>query len=534
MRIRCREIFRKIPFIWVFVVIINAIFENIDIKLFVSVFSNNIRSKKRYGEMEETTKKKDTKYYVHSVIGLVLMFGIPMLPPVEPITHIGMQIGGIFIGLVYLWSTVGLFWPSLIGIVAFAFTDYTDMMGMFSAFSAYLPMLMLFCMILFGAIGDCGLTRYIAHWFLSRKVINGRPSVFNFFFFLAVFAVSAIVDPLMAMLVLWPTMYIIFEEVGYEKTDPYCKIMLVASFVAVTLGQSTLPFFGGQLVILGAFEVASGIPTNYAAYIFFNVVTSVAILAVLTLVIKFILRPDMSKMAQISIEQINKEELPPMNVQQKAYVVVTVLFFIFALGPSVLPADWAITQFMDDLNLVGFCFLALGVLALIKVDGKPILEPVRICKEYVMWDLYLLVVLCVFLAGCLMADETGIREWLVGLLTPVFVSGGPIFFGVALIVIGALVTNVANNAIIGAILMQIIVAMGPVVGVQNQAALAMTVTLATFMAILTPAGSPYAAVFHSNKDKISSGEILKYGGIMMVFGLLVYVLIGWPLANLIF
>ena len=260
------------------------------------------------------------------------MFGIPMLPPVEPITHIGMQIGGIFIGLVYLWSTVGMFWPSLISIVAFAFTDYTDMMGMFGAFSAYLPMLMLFCMILFGAIGDCGLTRYIAHWFLKRKIINGRPSVFNFLFFLAVFAVSAIVDPLMAMLVLWPTMYIIFEEVGYEKTDPYCKIMLVASFVAVTLGQSTLPFFGGQLVILGAFEVASGIPTNYAGYIVFNVMASVVILAVLTSVIKYLLRPDMSKMAAISVDQINKEDLPPMNTQQKADVVGTVFVMHLRFG----------------------------------------------------------------------------------------------------------------------------------------------------------------------------------------------------------
>lgn len=66
--------------------------------------------------MEETAKKFDAKYYVHSVIGLILMFGIPLIPPIEPITHIGMQIGGIFIGLVYLWSTVGLFWPSTLAL----------------------------------------------------------------------------------------------------------------------------------------------------------------------------------------------------------------------------------------------------------------------------------------------------------------------------------------------------------------------------------------------------------------------------------
>ena len=57
--------------------------------------------------MEETAKKFDAKYYVHSVIGLILMFGIPLIPPIEPITHIGMQIGGIFIGLVYLCRPLG-------------------------------------------------------------------------------------------------------------------------------------------------------------------------------------------------------------------------------------------------------------------------------------------------------------------------------------------------------------------------------------------------------------------------------------------
>lgn len=152
------------------------------------------------------TKKGNIKEWIHIIIGLILMFGIPMLPPMEPITEIGMQIGGIFIGAIYLWSMVGTFWPSLLAIVALGFTDYTDMNGIFAAFSGYLPLLMLFCMIFFGAIGDCGLTQYIGRWFLTRKIINGRPSVFNFMMMVAVFAVSAFIDPLMALLVLWPTL----------------------------------------------------------------------------------------------------------------------------------------------------------------------------------------------------------------------------------------------------------------------------------------------------------------------------------------
>ena len=50
------------------------------------------------------TKQNNMKYWIHTIIGLILMFGIQHIPPVAPITEIGMQIGGIFIGAIYLWS----------------------------------------------------------------------------------------------------------------------------------------------------------------------------------------------------------------------------------------------------------------------------------------------------------------------------------------------------------------------------------------------------------------------------------------------
>lgn len=479
-------------------------------------------------------KQQNRMQWIHTIIGIFLIFAIPMIPPIDPITKFGMQIGGIFIGAIYLWSTVGTFWPSLLVIIALGMTDNIDMYTMFAAFSDYLPMLMLFCMIFFGAIGDCGLTQYIGRWFLTRKLINGHPSVFNFMMLIAMFAVSAFIDPLMALLVLWPTLYIILEEAGYKKEDSYYKIMIVTTFLAVALGQCTLPFFGGQLVILGAFEAASGIPINYGMYILFNIITSVLILLAATLTIKFILRPDMSKMASISIEQINKNSLPPMNLQQKIYIGAALAFLVVAIAPSICPENWEIIGILNRLNLVGFTMLAIAILSLIKVDGKPVLDAAKITKEYVMWDLYLLVVVAVFFSGYLMADETGIKPWLVGLLTPLFGSHGQMFFIIILMVVGVLITNVANNAITGAILMQIIVAMAPTMGIVNPVPLAMLITLMMFLALLTPAASPYAAVLHANKEKVSTADIIKYGSIMLIMAIFVYLLIGYPLAKIMF
>ena len=49
---------------------------------------------------------KNTAYYIHSLITLVLIFGFGFLPPIEPITPVGMRILGILLGLLYGLSLI--------------------------------------------------------------------------------------------------------------------------------------------------------------------------------------------------------------------------------------------------------------------------------------------------------------------------------------------------------------------------------------------------------------------------------------------
>ena len=64
------------------------------------------------------------KYYLKSLIGLTFMFGFRYLPPIGPLTSLGMQVTGIFIGLIYLCCVVDIIWPSMIGLIALGMTDY--------------------------------------------------------------------------------------------------------------------------------------------------------------------------------------------------------------------------------------------------------------------------------------------------------------------------------------------------------------------------------------------------------------------------
>ena len=62
----------------------------------------------------------------------------------------------------------------------------------------------------------------------------------------------------------------------------------------------------------------------------------------------------------------------------------------------------------------------------------------------------------------------------------------------------------------------------------------MTVCMMVFVAILTPAASPYAGMMHARKDLVSFGDILKIGFPMCVAALVLYVVVGYPLAAFLF
>ena len=47
--------------------------------------------------------RHDPIYYVHSAIGVLIMFGVGFLPPIPGITAIGMKVLGAFLGMLYGW-----------------------------------------------------------------------------------------------------------------------------------------------------------------------------------------------------------------------------------------------------------------------------------------------------------------------------------------------------------------------------------------------------------------------------------------------
>ena len=173
-------------------------------------------------------------------------------------------------------------------------------------------------------IRDRGCTKYLARFFLTRKVFTGRPYVFLFVVFFCAYFISGFTLAVASMLILWPIMVETMSEFGYNRHDKVFWVSIFGIYLASTLGQPMFPFKGAALVITGAFSKASELAVNYPAYIAYNLIMSTVMLILFLVFVRFVLRPDVSKMKNVTPEQFNKEPLPPMNLQQKSFLITAV------------------------------------------------------------------------------------------------------------------------------------------------------------------------------------------------------------------
>ncbi|HBV86069.1 MAG TPA: citrate transporter [Desulfosporosinus sp.] len=474
-------------------------------------------------------------YYIHCIIGVLLMFGFGYLEPFGSITPIGMQVLGVFIGLVYLWSFVTILWPSLLGMIALGLTDYANMKQVFLAsFGDQITILILFAMILFGAIQHAGVTKYISRWFLTRKMINGRPVVFSFVFMYTAYVLAALsANILPALLLMWSILYDVLKDVGYKKGDKYTTIMVIGTMFGAISGQAAKPFTGSALMIVGAFEKVTKLQMEYLPYMLFGLIMSTLGILIYSLLIKFVFKPDMSKIANISTERFEKEKLPPMTLQQKTLFGCLFGYLILILLPSIFPKTIGFVALLNKIGPWGIVMGFIIALCMFKVDNKPIIDFKEIIGRYVTWDVYFLVCMAMAISGALTGEGTGIKEFMTHELNPLLGGRSIVAFAAILLIFSMIITNIANNGVMGVLLMPIIYTFSMQNGA-NPMAITTAVIFALHIAILTPAASPYSAILIGNKEWVDQKDVVKYGSIILVSTFVLFLLVGLPLANLIY
>ncbi|MFP5528499.1 SLC13 family permease [Peptococcus simiae] len=485
-------------------------------------------------------KPTNTKLYVHSLIGIAIMVVFQFLPAMGGITPIGMKMVGAFLGMVYLWSLVDTMWPSLLGLIFMGFSGFAGegaegmINTMLNAFGQHTVLLTLFCMVLFGALYESGCTNYIANWFLTRKIITGRPYVFVGIFYAACYLLSTLISPISSLLVMWPIALSLMEELKIELCDKFWPYFFVGMFFVSTIGQPLFPFMGAQLIVVSAFQSMSGMAVPYGQYMALNLIMCFLLGLVYILVLKYIIRPDVSKLKAVNAEKIAAQNtLPPMNAQQKAFLIMLPIYIVLLLMPSFLPKTFPLVPTLTALGPLGVTIVFVIFFSIIRFGSGPFLNFKEVAYGQLSWGIYFMIAAAVYGANGLSADSTGVKTFLLSALNPILGGRSEMAFVAIMFTVALIITNFANNAAMAVVLMPVILAFSEQMGIEPMP-VAMGVGMMVFVAMLTPAASPHAGMMHGRKDIYTTGDIMRIGFPQCIATLIFYIFIGYPLAKLLF
>ena len=478
----------------------------------------------------------DKKKYIHALIGIMIMFGFGLLPAPAPITQIGMQITGIFLGLLYLWSTSGYIWTSMLGLLALVWFEYAPLGAVISgSLGNPIAFIIVFILVFLGAIDDAGITQALSKWFVTRKIINGHPWIFTFIILFATYILSILTNCVLIILLMWGILYKISDILKIPAGDKYISTMLLGIIYAGCAGAVFFPFKDGGLMISGTYTaMSSGGIMPQGAYMSLQFILSLAGILGFMLLMKVIFRVDLTAIKTISSDMFMDQNALPLSRFQKMMAFILAAMIGFILLTLVLPKDWWLARKLSILSPMGIIILFFCLVSIIRKDGKPIVNFQEMAKTKVTWDIYFLVASATYVSSALVADVTGVKEFLSISLNPIF-SGMSAFGFMATIVLGTLIlTNLANNGVVAIIFLTIASIFCGQFDTVSLAGLAALIGWVYNLAFLLPASSFAGAMLYGNEKWITPKEIIKYSIPTIIMLCLVVLLLGIPLANTLF
>lgn len=480
--------------------------------------------------------RTNTKHYINCAIMVALTFVVGFLPTIGEMTPLGMQVLGIFIGAIYGWCTLGLLWPSLYALVMLGSTELYTVTDVFSeAYGNSLPLILISVFMLAAYLEESGLSQYIANWFISRKIGEGRPWVFTFLICAAAYVLSAFVSLYATIVIIWSIFYRICDSIGVERKSSYASMVISIVVIISSVTGMLFPFKAFSQISYGLIVNATGTnyEINFATWTLWNLVISVVLIALFFIVARFIIRPDVEavKRAGAQFAYLRNEK---MNHEQKVAMVILVIFILIQVLPSFLPTSWTIVALMQDWGIIGgvvLCMIALSVMQ--TKEGRPYVNIGKLISKGTSWDIVILLGAITPISSALESDETGVMATILGGLSAVLQDFSGTLFLVVVVVLFLTVTQFANNMLLMTIFIPMLSTLGLNYGI-HPFIIANLIHLSAQSAFLMPGSSSQAAMIYGNTEWISNKLALKYNVSYIVIAYVVLIALGIPLAQALF
>lgn len=469
-------------------------------------------------------------YIINSILAIVIMTGFKYVMPVSaPLTPLGVEILGIFLGTLYAWLVVGdMIWPSIVCLVLLGLSDYTTVTGSFAmAFGNNTVLLLLFFFIFTNIINSAGIIEFIAKWLVNRKCSYGKPWVLSFLLMFAAIVSHFMVSATAACLVMLPLIKSISTLYGFKAGDKWPMLMMFGLVFIGSTSYIILPYKPLTMIVFSSYEALTGNTILYANYLVIIILSIAAAVTMFLLSCKFIFKPDVSKIVNYTMPAEEKQKLTSYQKFIFAYFAVVITLMMV---PNFAPESVFIVKLLKDIGNVGILALAVVFYVACKFPEGGTLN--QLFEKNVSWNLIFLIASALAISSSFKSETTGISLWFCEVVMPIVSGKSPFLVIVLVSIFSCILSNMSHNQAVCSIFTPVLVTLGTAFGM-NVPTLIVCMMAACNVGMITPLGSATGAMLHSDKEWVPGQSAVLYGIFFSILNVLNTIFIIFPLGNIL-
>lgn len=457
------------------------------------------------------------------------------LPPVEPLTVIGMRVIGTFIGTVLMLSLVDTVWPSILAVAILSQTGVASLNQAISgSFGSWIIYFVLMSFVMTHALTESGFTERLAIWFMSRKFASKSPWLFTFTLAALGMILGLFMDQIPATAFMLAFIAKIYQQLGYKPGDRYPMLMNIAAVFAVNIGGAMTPISHSLAILgMGIYEGVTGEAIGLFTYLIYGVPTGLVAAIILMILLRLFVKCDMEKVQNFDVRKLSENQ-KPMDLKEKTIVVIFFATAVMWMLPGILNMFASGSAFVQWLNSFGITFwaiLSVSIMAIVRIDDKPLIDLRHVLNKEINWAVLLFIAIGVYLGSAVSSESVGLGALIQEKLTPLLNGLSPTVIVLLIALITCLLTNFASNVTTITVMTGVATTLALSTSAINPVAIALTTTMMGSCAFIMPSSFGTIAMLHGDEYSKPS-MIIRYGLVAVAACVLAGTFVGYNICSM--
>lgn len=467
-------------------------------------------------------KKKNLSYWIGLITAFLFVFALPRVvhPWAASVTPMGVTVAMIFLGtIIALLTTNDSILSALIAMCALVFNGVFAPNALISAvLGNYMVWQLMTLYVLSYVIIRDGTGETLARFLLTRKWLQGKPLLVVVVLMVTMAIASIFLGVFGALILCFLLLKSICSAIDLSPNSDFARCLYLGCFITINTGANLM----GKMNALhwaNAQFFMDGLGIDIPSYSFslYSLFIIIAFIIVYILAVKFLFKCDMSKFTNVDLVALLGTENTRLTKKQAIPLVCFLALACYTFFGGLLPDGIPLISEFKGMGYIIFGTLILVVLALIHVDGVPILDLNEGFSKGISWPICLVVGTLVVIGGQLLDDGCGIKVWLVETLGQALTTSSPLLILAVAIILTTFLTNIFSNTATMYIMSALIASLCvPLVGAGYElVVLPVAISTSAQMAYMTVAASGQAVLLF-NQENISKKFVWTKGTITLL------------------